>query len=51
MISLSIFKILLATMLEWKEREHESDDFSTLQDQQTVNALIKPWVVKVLQNP
>jgi hypothetical protein len=27
MISLVIFRILLATMLEWKEQEHESDDF------------------------
>jgi len=39
MISLVIFRILLATMLQWKKRKNKSDDFSASQYQQTINAL------------
>jgi hypothetical protein len=38
-IPLSIFKVFLATMLEWNEKEHKNDDFFALQYQQTMNTL------------
>jgi hypothetical protein len=47
MIPLAIFRVFLSTMLEWKEQEHESDDFTTLQDQQTINALRNCGLLKL----
>ena len=46
-IPLSIFKVFIATMLEWNEKEHKNDDVSALQYQQTINTFRNCGLLKL----
>jgi hypothetical protein len=42
-------RVLIANMLEWKEREHENDDMVALHDPQARASAPKLWFVEIFK--